>query len=71
MSKKSLPTEPQSENLKVICPVIEEGYYAFEEYEISKEVLAKYAKLIFKSQPDIMAITQGQIVSKAMDIYGL
>lgn len=71
MSKKNQQTELPSDLVKVIVPVIEEGYYAFEEFEISKELLNKHGKLIYKSNPDIVAITQNQIISKAMDIYGL
>ncbi len=57
--------------IKILSFAREEGHFCMTEWEIDEELLKKHAKLVYKSQPDIMSIFSGQVVSKVLDIFEL
>lgn len=45
--------------------------YGTHEYEIPKDILDKYGKVTWKSEPDIPMIFQSSLIKRAREIFGL
>lgn len=59
------------EILHAIVFSIEDGWFCYKDYEISKDVVEKHGKLVDKSNPDIFAIFLGQVTRKLRNLFGI